>query len=391
MDDVSILDAVARATRLREGPAGVAAVLRAVYRAGALRLQDAAREAWLPLPVTTAIRRELEKAGLLERKHGLALTETGRAFVEATLGLGVTHDASCPACGGRGIVITGALRGAVDRLAELIADAPSVDVTLDQCPCTPETAILRALLMLETGALEGRRVLILGDDDSLSLAIGLVGRALGKGDLTRGVTVIESDPRRVAFLRDAAARDAIALRPIEHDLRAPLPAEFARAFDTAATDPPYTLAGATLFLGRAAAALTGDGACYFSFTRWPPAQLAGLQRVILDLGFAVRAAHPGFNRYLGGSILGNVGDMFELVQSRAAEADQPAWSGPLYTAQVNPRERVYVCASCGAETALGENGAPATIEALKDSGCSACGGKVFRRRASEGAARAEQD
>src|SRR5262245_66684770 len=81
MDDVSILDTVARATRLREGPAGVAAVLRAVYRAGSLRLQDAAREARLPLPVTTAIRRELEKAGLLERKHGLALTPSGRSFV----------------------------------------------------------------------------------------------------------------------------------------------------------------------------------------------------------------------------------------------------------------------------------------------------------------------
>jgi len=50
-----------------------------------------------------------------------------------------------------------------------------------------------------------------------------------------------------------------------------------------------------------------------------------------------------------------------------------------------------VCASCGAETQLGDNGAPATIEALKDAGCSACGGKVFRRRAGEGFARAEQD
>src|SRR5205807_1115595 len=167
----------------------------------------------------------------------------------------------------------GRLRGATEQLSGLIAQAPSVDVTLDQCPCEPETAILRALLMLETGALEGRRVLILGDDDSLSLAIGLVARALGKGDLTRGVTVIESDPRRVAFLREAAAREAIVIDVVEHDLRAPLPGELARAFDTAATDPPYTLAGATLFLGRAAAALTGDGTCFFSFTRWPPAQL----------------------------------------------------------------------------------------------------------------------
>jgi predicted methyltransferase len=391
MAATSILDLIAQATRLREGSSGVAALLRAVYRAGSMKLQDAAREARLPLPVTTAIRRELEKAGLLERKHGLALTASGRAFVEATLGLGVTHDASCPACGGRGIVISGALRGAVERLAELTTEAPSVDVTLDQCPCEPETAILRALLMLETGALEGRRVLILGDDDSLSLAIGLVGRALGKGDLTRGVTAIESDPRRVAFLRAAAAREGIALDAVEHDLRAPLPGELVHAFDTAATDPPYTLAGATLFLGRAAAALKGDGVCHFSFTRWPAAQLAELQRVMLDLGFAVRAVHPGFNRYLGASVLGNVGDLFELVQTRAAETEQPAWSGPLYTAEVNPRERVYVCAGCGAETLLGENGAPATIEALKQVGCPACGEKVFRRRAGESAARADRD
>jgi predicted methyltransferase/DNA-directed RNA polymerase subunit RPC12/RpoP len=386
MDDVSLLDTVARATRLREGPAGVAAVLRAVYRAGALRLQDAAREARLPLPVTTAIRRELEKAGLLERKHGLALTARGRAFVETTLGLGVTHDVTCPACGGRGIVIPGELYGAVERLGALIADAPSVDVTLDQCPCTPETAILRALLMLRTGALEGRRVLILGDDDSLSVAIGMVGSALGKGDLTRGVTVIESDPRRVGFLREAATREGLTLDVIEHDLRYPLPAELARAFETVATDPPYTLAGAILFLARAAAALTGDGVCYFSFTRWPAAQIAELQRVMLELGFAVRAVHAGFNRYLGASVLGNVGDLFELAQARAPETDLPPWSGPLYTADFNPRERVYVCAGCGAEITLGENDTPATIEALKEAGCRACGGKIFRRRAGESAA-----
>jgi len=202
---------------------------------------------------------------------------------------------------------------------------------------------------------------------------------------------LESDPRRVAFLRDAAAREGIALEAVEHDLRLPLPGALARAFDTVATDPPYTLAGAILFLGRAAAALAGDGACHFSFTQWPAAQLAELQRIMLDLGFAVRAVHPGFNRYLGASVLGNVGDLFELAQARAAETDLPPWSGPLYTADFNPRERVYVCAGCGAETALGEDGAPATIAALKDAGCAQCGGKVFRRRAGESAGRAERD
>jgi N4-bis(aminopropyl)spermidine synthase len=380
MDDASLLETIASATRLREGPAGVAAVLRAVFRAGSLRLQDAAREARLPLPVTTAIRRELEKAGLLERKHGLSLTDAGRYFVESTLGLGVTHDLNCPACGGRGLVIPAEIEAAADYLAKIIADAPPVDVTLDQCPCTPQTAILRALLMLKTGALEGQRVLILGDDDSLSVAIGLVGRALGKQDLTRGVTVIESDPRRVAFLRGTALSETIAIDVIAHDLRDPLPAGLTRAFDVVATDPPYTLAGARLFLGRAGEALTGSGVCFFSFTQWPAPQLAELQRAILDLGFAMRAAHPGFNRYLGASVLGGVGDLIELVQIRASDVDTFPWTGPLYTAEVNPRTRVYVCAECSAETVLGQ-GAPATIEALKDAGCRVCGGKVFRREA----------
>ena len=378
--DTSILETVARATRLREGPAGVAAVLRAVYRAGSLRLQEAAREARLPLPVATAIRRELEKAGLLERKHGLSLTETGQRFVESALGLGVTHDMTCPACGGRGIVIPGELRASGERLAVIIADAPLVDVTLDQCPCTPDTAMLRALLMLKNGALEGRRVVILGDDDSLSVAIGLAGRALRGADLTRGVTVVESDPRRVAFLHAAAASEEIAIEVVEHDLRDPLPSRLARAFDVVATDPPYTLAGAELFLGRGAEALTGAGACYFSFTQWPAPQLADLQRIFLDLGFVVRALHQGFNRYLGASVLGNVGDLIELAQVRAPDADLPVWTGPLYTAEANPRDRVYVCAACGAETVLGQDGAPATIAALKAAGCRQCRGKVFRRR-----------
>ena len=76
----------------------------------------------------------------------------------------------------------------VERLAEIITGAPSVDVTLDQAPCSPDTAMRRALLMLQNGALEGKRVLLLGDDDSVSIAIGLLGRALRKNDLARAIS-----------------------------------------------------------------------------------------------------------------------------------------------------------------------------------------------------------
>ena len=167
MAATSILELIAQATRLREGSSGVQALLRAVYRAGSLRLQDAAREARLPLPVASAVRRELEKAGLLERKQGLTLTGDGREFVERDLGMRATQfDITCETCAGHGIVIPDSLKAEVERLAEIITSAPSVDVTLDQAPCMPDTAMRRALLMLQNGALEGKRVLLLGDDDS---------------------------------------------------------------------------------------------------------------------------------------------------------------------------------------------------------------------------------
>lgn len=383
MAEPALLKTVADATRLREGPAGVAAILRAVYRAGSLRLQDAAREARLPMPIATAVRRELEKAGLLERKQGLALSDQGREFVERELGLGARLDVTCPACTGHGVVIPEQFHNLVARLGAIIEPAPSVDVTLDQAPCTPETSILRALLMLQQGALEGRRVLLLGDDDSVSLSIGLVAQALGKDDVTRGMVVVDADERRLSFLRDSAGREGIALRTVHHDLRQPLPDELRRAFDTIETDPPYTLEGARLFLTRGREALTeGEGGqVFFSFAQWPPRQALDLQRLFLDLGLAVQTVRPGFNAYAGATVLGNVGQLIELAAAAPAATPSQAWQGPLYTAEINPRERAYVCTQCGAETVLGRGGAPETIEALKERGCARCGEHSFRRKA----------
>jgi N4-bis(aminopropyl)spermidine synthase len=385
MSDPSILHAVARATRLREGPSGVSAVLRAVYRAGALRLQDAAREARLPLPVASAVRRELEKAGLLERKHGLSLTKKGHELVERDLGFYTKTDAACQTCAGRGIVVPPELGSLVEHLSGIVAQAPAVDVTLDQAPCTPDTAVLRALLMLQNGALEGRRVLILGDDDSVSLTIGLLGRALGKPDLCRSLVVVDADARWLAFLRDGAEREQVSLETVHHDLRQPLPAALHGAFDVFETDPPYTLEGAQLFLARGREALRGgfEGLGFFSFAQWPASQMFELQKVITALGFAVRAVRPDFNRYAGATVLGNIGQLIELVCVEPAAFDLPVWARPLYTADVNPRLRTYVCADCGARVALGEIGAPATIEALKSSGCPKCGGRTFRRQPSK--------
>ena len=75
---------------------------------------------------------------------------------------------------------------------------------------------------------------------------------------------------------------------IEHDLREPLPAELSGGFDVVVTDPPYTVAGAELFLSRAVAALAPQPGrhMFFSF---------GARRPERDRGRAAghRADGPG--------------------------------------------------------------------------------------------------
>jgi DNA-directed RNA polymerase subunit RPC12/RpoP len=128
-------------------------------------------------------------------------------------------------------------------------------------------------------------------------------------------------------------------------------------------------------------ARTAGGQCFFSFAHRPAVQQLQLQEVFLDLGFAAQAVRPGFNRYAGAAVLGNVSQLVELIHVKPAPAAAADWSGPLYTADVNPRVRAYICADCGNRTVLGENGAPDTIEALKTAGCHVCGGRIFRRQA----------
>ena len=383
MAATSILDLIAQATRLREGSSGVAALLRAVYRAGSMKLQDAAREARLPLPVATAVRRELEKAGMLERRHGLTLTGDGREFVERDLGMKTQIDITCAACSGHGIVIPEQLQGEVERLAEIVKRAPSVDVTLDQAPCSPDTAIRRALLMLQNGALEGKRVLLLGDDDSVSIAIGLVGARAAARRL---------DPWRHRDRRRRAAAVVLArgrrARTTGAANRASRSASSAAGEFAACVrrhrDRPALYAGRSKTVpGARLRGAVGGTPTVIASSRLPigrPRRCSTCKKSSSSSGWRCRAVWPDFNRYAGASVLGNLGQLIELVHAGEAAAELPDFSGALYTAEVNPRLRLYACADCGKEISLGQDGVPATIDEAKVLGCRKCGGHVFRRQ-----------
>jgi predicted methyltransferase len=377
-----LLEQVAEATSLREGAEGVAQVLRIVYSAERITLKDLSRKSGLPVPVLAALRGELEKAQILGRRAGLVLTERGRRFVEDHLKVTTRHDPTCPTCHGRRIIVNEHLRLSVQKLEHYFLQSPSVDVTLDQAPCLPETSMRRALYMYQSGALEGKNAIILGDDDLVSLAIGLLGRALGCHILTRHLAVLETDQRWINFIQNISNVENLEIECVQHDLRNPLPENLRQQFDTFETDPPYTKEGMTLFVSQAIRALKPGGGQqgFLSFGPKSPAEMLDVYLNLVTMGLVVHEVIPTFSDYQGASILGGSSQMIHLLTTEATKPliSDSRYGEPIYTGESSPTTRLYMCTQCKARYEVGQGHTFLTIELLKAAGCTKCGNTRFR-------------
>jgi N4-bis(aminopropyl)spermidine synthase len=194
------------------------------------------------------------------------------------------------------------------------------------------------LALHEADALVGRRVLVLGDDDLISLAIERVVRRLGSAASIALLGVVDVDPAVVEVVRRELASASFPTVVLVHDLREPLPPSLRGGFDTVVTDPPYTVAGASLFLSRAAEALaSGGGDVFFSFGSRRPGAAFLVQRGIGEMGFAIVRLLRDFNEYVGAGVIGGTSSLYHLAaatEPQAAVVD--GYGGPLYTADPEP-------------------------------------------------------
>jgi N4-bis(aminopropyl)spermidine synthase len=380
MDMDSIIADVARAVGLAEGRSGVSDVLRAIARSEPVAVRDVSRMAELPVPIVAAVCNELRRRGVVDRARPVRLTPAGR---ELLAGQHPGLSAACPSCAGSGLALPdGALTGLADRLERGASGAPGAKLELDQTHCTVDTKIRRVLRMHEAGALIGRRILLVGDDDLVSVAIAAFA---GSGGLAAGVerlTVVDSDPDVLAWIGEQVAGTGVDTELVEHDLRRPLPASLAGEFDVACTDPPYTVAGAELFLSRVVAGLAREpgGHVFFSFGARRPDETLRAQELIGSMGLVIRGLWPGFNEYLGAGILGGRSHLYHL---RSTAATRPLVDGDfteaLYTAQTRASAaRPYRCAGCRSVHQVGPGGRWPRIAALQQAGCPECGGTRFR-------------
>ena len=163
---------------------------------------------------------------------------------------------------------------------------------LDQCPATIKTTLRRLALLLGTSRLERHRVLLLGDDDLLSVAIAATG-------LSTAVTVIDLDDSLLARIARWTKSEIVEL--VHHDLRLGLPSAMAAGYDVVFTDPPYTPAGQLLFLRAGTMALrnTSSSSLFLcsSSLYLSPKQMQRIIATAEQAGYQLIQLEEDFNKY----------------------------------------------------------------------------------------------
>ena len=337
-DPEIFLDNIAERVSIAEGSVGIREILLRLFRNQHINNKQLSQLTEIPVPVLSAARNELIKAGLLLNKT--EFTPVGKIWARKKLGFFYESE-----------IISNDLftqfklkkipkflfpSSSLQELERWIKNRPDPAFELDQSRATFETQLKRVLLLLRNGDIEGQKILFVGDDDATSLLISAM-------NLSCELVVLDIDTRILSFLSSASeSLDGTPIQTIHHDLRHPLPDSFSHSFNVVFTDPPYTLSGARLFFQRGAEGLKHlQNKIYLSFGIKESDLIRQLQVICINAGFQIWDIKRGFNKYLGNSRLGQFSHLFifKLVELPAKPIlyFPLSYTGKIYTAEFKGR------------------------------------------------------
>ena len=377
---MTILETIREKVQLQEGIGILEKILVYIHYLNITATKELSRLVCLPVPVVAAVKNEFIRAGLLKRAAGITVTLSGAELIENGLGYaGLSRELFCRLLTEKNSWKS-TLASYYAGLEEIFSRRPRVDVTLDQSKSTAETVLKRACLSLVNFQLVGKTVLCLGDDDLVSVGLGLLLKELsGPQNRAARIIVVDIDENILAYIRETAEKHALPVVCYKHDIRSPLPAELNHICHTVFTDPPYTLSGLTLFLSRALKALINrrEQVIFLSFAHKSPDFFLRAYEQILAMGLVPVEIIPGFNRYEGAEIIGNQSQMIVLKTTGGEPVIKGDFEGLLYTGEIYRTVRKYQCRQCKKIVPVGREERYATIEQLKEEHCPFCGEDVF--------------
>lgn len=244
-----------------------------------------------PVPAVFESIRVLNRTGLVSVSgNGFYLTGDGKNLAK---GLPPLDDISCKTCEGRGIDLE-KFTEIKNRFLNIQKRRPAPLRKFDQGYVTPATTLARFALGCERGDIYGKKIFVLGDDDLMSIVLGI-------SRLPKIITVVEIDKRLTDFIQETGLKEGFEVDVRSMDLRRPIPDEYSKKYDTFFTDPPETLNAADAFIGRGIGALRRAGSAgYFGFTRREASltKWHELQKMLLKYRIVFTDIIHNFNEYI---------------------------------------------------------------------------------------------
>lgn len=180
------------------------------------------------------------------------------------------------------------------KMEEFIKDRTPIKIAYDQCPVTLETLMRRTFLMLLRGDVQNKKILLIGDDDFLSLSLSLTEKA-------KEIIVMDIDEELLQTINKISETNGLEVQTVHYDIRKPLPTKLLSRFDVVFADPPYTFSGINLFLSRGLETLkdTEGGKFYLCFSQLDlsSSEILHVQRAINSAGLVISEILYNFNEY----------------------------------------------------------------------------------------------
>lgn len=368
--------------RLQEGFRVIEQLLIECYFRPGISTKELARKTLLPVPVATAIKKELIREGALEQDRGVRCTYEGNAYIEKEWGYEGLDKALYQKLMADETDWHSELADILLILEGLFQSRPQVNVQIDQSKCTSKTSLARAILCLRDHSLIGKQVLCVGDDDLVSVSLGFLLKRLFPNARNSKTTihVVDIDDRFLRYIQEIAEREGLQIKCHNLDLRQPLPEELHGQYDCFFTDPPYTLQGLNLFISRGISGLKKKKGLpiFLSFAHKSPDFTLAMQREFVRMGLMAKEVIPHFNEYEGAEMIGNRSQMIILKTTELTSPDiTSSFEDALYTGEVKRTRRTYRCKQCDELVLVGIQGVFTTIEELKNQGCPGCGYDTF--------------
>ncbi len=228
--------------------------------------------------------------GLVEVSHGkLKLTPLGLKKREEWRVK--YYDVRCSHCEGKGIEEDAF--GILEDYKKIASLRPKPIAEYDQGHIKEEDVMRRIAFIYERGDLEDTRILVMGDDDLISIGMALT-------RLPEKIAVLEIDNRLIDFINKVSREYNLPIEVERFDVRHDLSEKYRGNFDVFITDPVETLEGITLFLSRAATSLRGVGSAgYFGLTHLEASlrKWREIEKRLLNMNFAITDMLRDFNVY----------------------------------------------------------------------------------------------